>query len=396
MAAMTRRERLMATLRGEPVDRPAVNFYEIGGWKLNPDDPDPFNVYNGPGWRDLIQLAEAETDLIRMLHPTRTPTPENCRDEFFKVDTYNPCEGVRTLFAETFTRVPHRSRFTRTTLTVAGRTMTALTRHDPDVATVWTVEHLLKDADDARAYLQLPDAVFAYESDLAPLIAEDAALGDAGIVMVDVADPLCAVAGLFSLADYTVLALTEPALFHQLLEQQARHIYPLVEHAAREFPGHLWRVVGSEYASEPLLPPRLYEEYVVRYTKPMVDTIQKYGGFARIHSHGRLRRILHYIAAMQPAGLDPVEPPPQGDMHLSEVRREIGAQTVLFGNIEASEIELLPPDAFAVRVQQALREGTGGKGRGFVLMPSSCPYGREISARVMANYETMVRLTRDN
>jgi uroporphyrinogen-III decarboxylase len=257
---------------------------------------------------------------------------------------------------------------------------------------VWTIEHLLKDADDARAYLQLPDEVFAYDCDLTPLIAEDKALGDAGIVMMDVADPICEVAGLFALADYTVLALTEPALFHKLLEQQARHIYPLVEHVARKFPGHLWRVVGSEYASEPLLPPRLYEEYVVRYTKPMVDTIQKYGGFARIHSHGKLKRILPHIAAMEPAGLDPVEPPPQGDMHLIDVRRAIGAQTVLFGNIEASEIELLSPEAFEVRVRQALDEGTTGEGRGFVLMPSACPYGRKIAARVMTNYETMVRL----
>ena len=38
---LTRRERLMLTLRGQPVDRPAVNFYEIGGFKVDPDDPDP-------------------------------------------------------------------------------------------------------------------------------------------------------------------------------------------------------------------------------------------------------------------------------------------------------------------------------------------------------------------
>ena len=404
---MTRRERLMATLRGESVDRPAVSFYEIGGWKLDPDDvDDPFNVYSGPGWRELIQLAEEETDLIRMMHPTRTPTPDNCRDEFFTTETYfsgsgrSPTVPVVARSGDRPQRneepLPGESHFTRTTLTVANRTMTrtmsALSRLDPDVATTWAIEHLLKDADDARAYLQLPDEVFAYDCDLAPLFAEDAAVVDAGIVMVDVADPICAVAGMFSMADYTVLAFTEPALFHQLLEQQARHIYPLVERVAREFPGHLWRVVGSEYASEPMLPPRLYEEYVVRYTKPMVDTIQKYGGFARIHSHGKLKRILPHIAAIGPAGLDPVEPPPQGDMHLIDVRREIGAETVLFGNIEASEIELLSQDAFEVRVRQTLEEGTSGEGRGFVLMPSSCPYGRTISPQVMANYETMVRL----
>ena len=41
---MTRRERLMATLRGEPVDRPAVSFYEIGGFQSDPADPDPYNI----------------------------------------------------------------------------------------------------------------------------------------------------------------------------------------------------------------------------------------------------------------------------------------------------------------------------------------------------------------
>jgi hypothetical protein len=32
-----------------------------------------------------------------------------------------------------------------------------------------------------------------------------------------------------------------------------------------------------------------------------------------------------------------------------------------------------------------------GRGGGFVLMPPSSPYGREITPRTMTNYETMVR-----
>ena len=61
---MTRRERLMATLRGEPVDRPAVNLYEVGGFDVDPTDPGEFNVYNSPDWKPLLQLAEEQTDLI--------------------------------------------------------------------------------------------------------------------------------------------------------------------------------------------------------------------------------------------------------------------------------------------------------------------------------------------
>ncbi len=375
---ITRRERLMATLHGKPVDRPAVSFYEIGGWTPDPDDPDPYNIYNGPGWRQLLQMAENETDLIRMVSPDRKPAPENCRDQYFETQLYTK----------------NGSRFTRQVITLCGRQLTSLTRRDQDVATGWTLEHPLKSVEDLKVYLQLPDEVFAYQTSIDNLLKAESEVGDAGIVMVDVADPICVAADLFSLENYTIIALTEPALFHQLLEKWARYIYPMVEQVAREFPGRLWRVVGSEYASEPLLPPRLYQEYVVRYTGPIVRTIQKYGGFARIHSHGKLKRILPYIAAMEPSGLDPIEPPPQGDMALSDVRREYGDQMVLFGNIEASEIELLQPKAFETRVQRALQEGTLGKGRGFVLMPSSCPYGRSISPQVMENYETMVRLTK--
>ena len=121
-------------------------------------------------------------------------------------------------------------------------------------------------------------------------------------------------------------------------------------------------------------------------------TIQQYGGYARLHSHGRLRGILPAIARMRPDGLDPLEPPPQGDMALWEIKAAIGRDTVLLGNIEAADIENLPTADFERRVVTALREGTAGDGRGFILHPSACPYGRTITARTMANYETMLRL----
>ena len=79
---MTRRERLTATIKGKSVDRPAVSFYEIGGFDVDPTDPDPYNVYNDPSWKPLLDLAEAETDLIRFASPGQTPAPSNPRQEF--------------------------------------------------------------------------------------------------------------------------------------------------------------------------------------------------------------------------------------------------------------------------------------------------------------------------
>lgn len=385
---MNSRERLMATLRGEPVDRPAVNLYEIGGLVMDANDPDPYNVYNDASWEPLLKLAEEHTDIIRMRSPVRAQSHEawdpsqgdkGVRGEFFKVETY--LDGER--------------RTTRTSLTVAGRTMTSTTYRQPDVDTIWTSEHLLKSADDIRAYLELPDEVFQETVSISPLAAEENELGNRGIVMVDTEDPICAAATLFSMEDYTILAMNEPDLFHQLLEKLSRYIWRRTEQAAEQFPGHLWRIYGPEYAAEPFLPPRLFDDYVVRYTGPMVKMIQKHGGFVRIHSHGRLRNVLDSIVEMGADAIDPIEPPAQGDVELKFVRERYGRQLVLFGNIEITDIENLGDQAFSALIDKALADGTSGSGRGFVLMPTASPFGRKITDQTLRNYQTLVSKTLD-
>ena len=374
---MTRRERLMATLEGKPVDRPAVSFYEIGGWNMAPDDDD-FDVWNDPSWRPLIQLAHEETDLIRMVSASWTGGSDNGLGELMTEESWSEED----------------SRFTRMQIRAPGRTLTSLARRDRETQTTRRLEHPLKSAEDVEAFLQLPEPAIG-QVDVSDLMAEEETLGDAGIVSVEFNDPICASAALFSMADFTVIAMTEPRLFHRLLERFARTLYPRCEQVARAFPGRLWRTCGSEYAREPYLPPRLYEEYVVRYTGQIVKTIQAHGGYSRIRSHGRLRNILPLIASMNPDGLDPLEPPPQGDMELWEIKREIGQDTVLMGNIEASDIENLSTAEFERKVAAALREGTAGEGRGFILQPSACPYGRTITAQTMTNYETMIRMVKE-
>lgn len=375
---MTRRERLLASLQGRPVDRPAVSFYEIGGFAIDADNADPFNIYNDPSWRPVLQLAEEKTDLIRLRHPRGTVRHPELRKEFFHNESW--------LDGET--------RWGRVRIRVGGRELTELRRRDAAVATWWTVEHLIKSEEDVRAYLQLPDEAMEQDYDCSGILQEDRALGDRGLVMIDVADPMCLAASSMSMEDYSVLALTNPPLFHTLLEKHARQLHRLAETVSARCPGFLWRIVGPEYATEPYLPPRLFEEYVVRYTGPMISVIRKSGGYARIHCHGRIKSALAYIVQMGADAIDPIEPPPQGNVNLIDVRREYGRQLTLFGNIEASDIENLEESRFERVVAQTLRDGTAGEGRGFVLLPSGAPYGRTITPRTMANYETMVRLAR--
>jgi len=376
---MNRRERLMTTLQGRPVDRPAVCFYEINGLDENPDDPDPFNIYTHPSWAPLLELARQESDRIVMRTIRFKNSPADPVAELTKTETWHQ-DGTL---------------FTRNMISFGYHSFSSITRRDPDVNTIWQVEHWLKDLEDLKAWLQLPQSEPGNEPDLSNLLAAEQALGDSGIVMIDTPDPLCEVAALFDLGTYTILATAEPTWFHLLLERYAERLYPQIEAICQAAPGRLWRIYGPEYASPPYLHPRLFREYVVRYVTPMVQMIQRSGGFARIHCHGRIKHILQDIVATGCDGLDPIEPPPQGDIELYEVRQQYGQQLVLFGNLEASDLETLPLHEFEKKIRKAIQEGTAGEGRGFVLMPSSCPYGRELSLRTLRNYEKMVEVVAD-
>lgn len=375
---MNRKERLLATLNGQPVDRPAVSFYEIGMWVCDNENPDKFNVYNDPSWKPLIELAENQTDIIREISPMLTPKHPEIRAKYIKEETWD--EG--------------NSKLSRLTINIGNRTLTQTNRRDAEVDTLWTTEHLLKNEDDLKAYLDVPNEAFEFNVDCSKMQSQIEAIGDAGIAMINSNDPLCTAAALFDMGTYTVMAFAELELFHKLLQKISAIELPKYQTIACECPGQLWRICGPEYASEPYLPPTLFDEFVVQYDKPLVDSIKKYGGFARLHSHGRLKNILPLIDKLDIDGLDPIEPPHQGDMNLIDVRREYGHKWVLFGNIEITDIENLDPSDFQAKVSQALKEGTTGKGRGFVLMPSASPYGRTITQKTLENYSTMVRLAK--
>ena len=373
---MTRRERLMATLRGEPVDRPAVSFYELNGLDEHPESTDPFNIYSHPSWRPLLDLTREKTDRIAM------------RGVAYASVRPDPLEAI----SESETSLHEGVRFTVSRVRVGDRVLTCRTRRDPDVNTVWTEEHLLKDIEDLKAFLDIPLPTPDGVVDTSSVTTAESTLGDTGIVMIDSPDPLCLAASLFSMAEYTVIAMTEQATFRRLLDRFASVLVPKTAAVAQALPGRLWRIYGPEYASPPYLPPSLFRDYVCRYLTPMVEAIHRHGGYVRIHSHGNLKAILDDIAATGADGLDPIEPPPQGDVELAYVRERHGKQLVLFGNLEISDIENLPTAQCAEKVKRALAQGTAGTGRGFVLMPSACPYGRELSPLTLRNYEKMIEL----
>ena len=162
---MTRKERLWATLRGEPVDRPAVSFHEIGGFIVDSNDPDEYNIYNSPSWQPLLEMAEEQTDIIRMVSPVRAQS-HLAWDGSDKV-------GIRKQFVEEKSWEENNSRYTQLTYRINGRELTSVTRRDKELDTVWTIEHLLKNLNDVKLYLQLPDEIFEERIDISHMAEQE-------------------------------------------------------------------------------------------------------------------------------------------------------------------------------------------------------------------------------
>lgn len=377
---MTRRERLFHSIAGLPVDRPAVSFYEINGLTEDWRDPDPYNIFNGPGWQELIQLTAEKSDRM-VLTPAETER-DNRR--------LSPIAGEQM---RSTTEERDGRRYIHLTIGSGPRALNQLEMVEPGINTVWRTEHPVHSADDLRYWIDLPDEILQGTACTGIVTERERLLGDTGVVLLDTPDALCIVAMLMSMEDFTVLAMTEPELFEAALRKAARFLQWNLETVAAACPGRIWRIYGPEFAAPPYLPPEFFARYVTQFDAPMVAAIHRSGGYARIHCHGRIRQVLDEIVRTGCDGIDPVEPPPQGDMELAEVRERYGDRLTLFGNLEASDIENLDEAAFRQKVRQALTEGTRGTGRGFVLMPSACPYGRVLSPRAFRNYRTMIEET---
>ena len=83
--------------------------------------------------------------------------------------------------------------------------------------------------------------------------------------MVDLADPICEEAGLFTFSDFTVTAYTEPDTIQRLLDFAYERQVHFLRDMLRQGAGPIFRISGPEYCTPPYLPKECFERFVTRY-----------------------------------------------------------------------------------------------------------------------------------
>lgn len=351
---MTSRERLQATLRRETPDRVPVNTYELSvvGW------PNGESSYE----RLMAAVAEQSDSLAMWGGGGAGLSPE------VPTDSQTWTEGEFSV--------------TRATVHTPRGDLTRTTKAQPTVMTTWTTEHLCKTVEDIERYLSLP---------LAPVVDDpqgfremDQQVGERGLVMGGACDPIGWVAGLFEFGQFTVFALTEPKLIRALCDHFQEANLAGIEAGLQGAVAPLYRICGAEYLTPPFLPPRCFAEFEVPYLTEIIDLLHRYGTVARVHCHGRVGQVLEMIVECGADALDPLEPPPDGDITLGEIKRRYGDRLILLGGMELKYLETETPERIDQRVRELMEQGQAGGG--YVLMPTAAPIDIPLSPRTEANY----------
>ncbi len=356
---MTQSERILAAIRGEHTDRTPVSLYEIDGFstRYSPDHPSYGRI-----------RAFVRDNLDNMV--METPFIEGPLGFLFS----GGGEDMVTREVSDKNGVE----ITRTRVETPKGPLSMETRHNPETYTIWTTEFLVKGTEDVDRLLSIP-----YERkapDMSAFCERKAAVGDHGIMMPDVHDPIVMVSSVMEFNDYILLATLEMPKFRQLLDCFAERMHDWLDSVLEMGGGPLFRIVGAELATPPYMRPADFREFVVNYDGEFIRKIQKAGCHARVHSHGNIAKVVDMILEMGPDALDPLEEPPGGDMALGDAKRELGGNLCLMGNIQESMFELHTPEEVASEVRRI--KSIGSPGGRFVLMPTVTPISVPLPARV--------------
>lgn len=364
----------------QEVNRVPVSFYELDGLSFQGNNMDDFNIYRDESWRDLLDLTRQNVDLI---YNVGNPAILDANGNTITI-------VPSSLIENSIKKSPERYEY-NTIINYGATTLKSRSFRVRDIDTIWNTEHLLHDEKELKSWIDLPTSPRSGKlsnTERIRILEIQEKIGDRGIIMLDTIDPLGYVASLFSMEDFTVMAMTEADLFTKAVEKAFEFLAWQLEMVCKEFPEQLWRIYGPEYATEPFLPPTYFERYVAQYDAKLIDIIHATGGKARLHSHGKIKNNLSTIVAMNVDAIEPLEPPIQGDMTLAEVRKVTGDQITLMGNLEITDIENLPHDEFRKKVRNTIDSIDWHKN--FILMPSASPYGRQLSTHTLDNYRIIV------
>jgi len=330
---MTRRERYIRLFKGEEVDRPAIKL-----WSLTHGQP-----LLHPDYRPVYELGVRTADLY-----DGGACPFDCVFGF----GHDRIRRERRQISEDWDEET-------LTLDTGGKPLTRVNRLSRAGKPGYTMERFVKDENDLRAILDMPYA--PYPADLSQYARAVERVGDDGVAMYGLTHPAYEMYELMGSETLALLTVESHGLLEQTVELYSSrllaHVKNLIDAGLPRLYDFLacgW--VGPELFIPPLLSPADFDCFCFKPDKKLIDLIHDAGGYVWVHCHGKVRGFIGRFVEMGCDMLNPIEPPPMGDITLREAFAMVDGKMALEGNIQIGDVMTASADEIRHLVDRALDE----------------------------------------
>lgn len=213
--------------------------------------------------------------------------------------------------------------------------------------------------------------------------------GDEYFIMMH-GDPTWSIPDGKTMMDFSIQMYEEP---EKLNAQSQKRMEDSLEFAQKlDQRGHLLDgfALCSDYCFNvnPFFSEDAFDELIVPYLKGVIDGYRKMGYYTIKHTDGNVMPILKQIADCKPDAIHSLDP--QGGVSIPEVRKIVGPDIALAGNVNCGLLQTGTDEECRADVLRSLKEGMENK-RGYIFCTSNCAY----TGLPLERYEMMIDIWRE-
>jgi len=363
---MSSRERLLAAFQSQPVDRVPIKVWSAAPWQ---------QVWH-PSFQPILDAALEKSDLaIQWSMPTGYYMTHMDAVDLWVSDKPSTHAGYRERHEVVHTPLGD---------------LYSIRAYSPQHLPGMTLKYAIESVEDAKKFLSIP--YVPIEDDILntqEFFARSKALGDRGIMIAQIDfEPIYAVQMLMGSELFAIWLLEERDLIREIVERLTERVIDRVEYMLARGIGPVFGYYGPELCIPPLARPQDFQEFVVEVDRRFIRLLKEAGCLLWVHCHGKMSPVIEGFMEMGVDCLNPIEPPPMGDVTMRQAREIVGDRMCLEGNLEADDMYR----ASAARIRELVAEAIdGARGGGLILCPSSgfmeWPSARD---RLVENYLTYI------
>jgi hypothetical protein len=179
-----------------------------------------------------------------------------------------------------------------------------------------------------------------------------------------------------TLEDAMMALLTDPFKFKKIIEYFDEQC--IAWSRAQIQLGNLESIqISSPYAGSSFISLEMYKEMVLPSVTQLSKSIDEAGGISYIHTCGSIGDRLELLAESGTQGIECMDPPPIGNVSLSEAKIRVGDKIFLKGNIDSINI-LLQADDDTMK-KNVIETINSGKPNGSYILSTACSVSPAVS-----------------